>query len=133
MDNWGTPLKISTGRLRIGGFGFALATRQSSPATAFFQSLHFFIRLRANSRRFHDIPKINRYKITLFPLESLSGPDLQVRRKAAAARASRVSGFVLTNPDMNNIAPFSAALFASAKWIEFFLATRHSPLPKRDA
>ena len=76
--------------------GLALATSHSLAlsdvegplATAFFQSLHFFIRLRANSRRFRDIPKINRYKITLFLLESLRRPDLQALRKGGAARVT---------------------------------------------
>ena len=57
-------------------FGFALATRHSLAlsdvegplATAFLQSLQFGIRPHANSRRFRDIAKINRYKITLLPI-----------------------------------------------------------------
>ena len=80
------------------------------------QSLHFSIRLRANSRQFHDIPKINRYKITLFLLRVsgvIGGRSFSSDIKTAAA-AANTSGALP-----------SAALSARAQWIAFSLATRH--------
>jgi len=83
LDTQTTPYAASF--LYFRGSELQLRHKDGHLATSFLQSLHFVNRLRANSRRFRDIAKINRYKIPLCLLH----PILATRHSSLATSKKR--------------------------------------------